>query len=62
MRRKKGEGRREKEEGRRETRNWSPQFCILLQQRGIRMNKNIKLPETEEGTILFNTDPIIVKH
>jgi len=26
------------------------------------MNKNAKLPETEEGTILFNTDPIIVKH
>jgi uncharacterized OB-fold protein len=26
------------------------------------MNKNIKMPETEEGTILFNTDPIIVKH
>jgi uncharacterized OB-fold protein len=25
------------------------------------MNKNAKLPETEEGTILFNTDPIIVK-
>jgi uncharacterized OB-fold protein len=26
------------------------------------MNKNAKLPETEEWTILFNTDPIIVKH
>ena len=26
------------------------------------MNKDAKLPETEEGTILFNTDPIIVKH
>jgi uncharacterized OB-fold protein len=26
------------------------------------MNKNAKLPETEEGTILFNVDPIIVKH
>jgi len=25
------------------------------------VNKNIKLPETEDGTILFNTDPIIVK-
>ena len=26
------------------------------------MDRNAKLPETEEGTILFNTDPIIVKH
>lgn len=26
------------------------------------MNRNAKLPETEEGTILFNTDPIVVKH
>jgi len=26
------------------------------------MNKNAKLAETEDGTILFNTDPIIVKH
>ncbi|HEY4745312.1 MAG TPA: Zn-ribbon domain-containing OB-fold protein [Desulfuromonadaceae bacterium] len=26
------------------------------------MNKNAKLPESEEGTILFNVDPIIVKH
>src|SRR5512146_978313 len=26
------------------------------------MNKNAKLPETEEGTVLFNVDPIIVKH
>ena len=26
------------------------------------MNKNAKLPETEDGTILFNVDPIIVKH
>ena len=25
------------------------------------MNKNAKLPETEDGTILFNTDPIIIK-
>ncbi len=25
------------------------------------MNKNAKLPETEEGTALFNVDPIIVK-
>jgi uncharacterized OB-fold protein len=25
------------------------------------MNKDIKLPETEEGTVLFNVDPIIVK-
>ncbi|MEZ4598869.1 MAG: Zn-ribbon domain-containing OB-fold protein [Syntrophotaleaceae bacterium] len=25
------------------------------------MNKKIKLPENEEGTILFNLDPIIVK-
>ena len=25
------------------------------------MNKNAKLPETDEGTILFNTDPIIIK-
>ncbi|ALC17625.1 putative Zn-ribbon domain-containing OB-fold protein [Desulfuromonas soudanensis] len=26
------------------------------------MDKNIKLPETEEGTVLFKTDPIIIKH
>jgi len=26
------------------------------------MNKDAKLPETEDGTILFNVDPIIVKH
>lgn len=26
------------------------------------MNRNAKLPETEEGTILFNTEPIIIKH
>ncbi len=26
------------------------------------MNENAKLPETEEGTILFNVDPIIVKN
>ena len=26
------------------------------------MKKHIKLPESEEGTILFNVDPIIVKH
>jgi uncharacterized OB-fold protein len=26
------------------------------------MNRNAKLPENEEGTILFNVDPIIVKH
>jgi len=26
------------------------------------MNTNAKLPESEEGTILFNTDPIIIKH
>ena len=26
------------------------------------MDRNAKLPETEEGTILFNTDPIIIKH
>jgi hypothetical protein len=26
------------------------------------MDKNAKLPETEEGTILFNTDPIIIKN
>lgn len=26
------------------------------------MNKDARLPETEEGTILFNTDPIILKH
>ena len=25
------------------------------------MNKSAKLPETEDGTILFNTDPIIIK-
>ena len=25
------------------------------------MDKKIKLPETEEGTILFNLDPIIIK-
>jgi len=25
------------------------------------MNKNKKLPETDEGTILFNTNPIIIK-
>ena len=25
------------------------------------MSKKIKLPETEEGTILFNVDPIIIK-
>ncbi len=26
------------------------------------MPKKIKLPETEDGTILFNTDPIIIKN
>jgi len=26
------------------------------------MDRNAKLPETEEGTILFNVNPIIVKH
>lgn len=26
------------------------------------MDKNAKLPESEEGTILFSTDPIVVKH
>jgi hypothetical protein len=26
------------------------------------MNKDAKIPETEEGTILFNVDPIIIKH
>jgi hypothetical protein len=26
------------------------------------MDKNAKLPETEEGTVLFNVDPIIVKN
>ena len=26
------------------------------------MNKDAKLPETEDGTILFNVDPIIVKN
>ena len=26
------------------------------------MNKNSKIPETEDGTILFNVDPIIIKH
>lgn len=26
------------------------------------MNRNAKLPETEEGSVLFNVDPIIVKH
>ena len=26
------------------------------------MKKSIKLPETEEGTVLFNVDPIIIKH
>jgi uncharacterized OB-fold protein len=26
------------------------------------MNRNAKLPETEEGTILFNTDPIVIRH
>lgn len=26
------------------------------------MDRNAKLPETEGGTILFNTDPIIIKH
>jgi uncharacterized OB-fold protein len=26
------------------------------------MKKDAKLPETEEGTVLFNVDPIIVKH
>ena len=25
------------------------------------MNKNAKLPETEDGTVLFNVDPIIIK-
>ncbi len=25
------------------------------------MKKNVKLTETEEGTVLFNTDPIIIK-
>ncbi len=26
------------------------------------MNKNAKLPETEEGTVLFNVDPIMLKY
>src|SRR5512138_1989234 len=26
------------------------------------MNRDAKLPESEEGTVLFNVDPIIVKH
>jgi uncharacterized protein len=26
------------------------------------MDRNAKLPESEEGTILFNTDPIIIKY
>lgn len=26
------------------------------------MNKNARLPETEDGAVLFNVDPIIVKH
>jgi uncharacterized protein len=26
------------------------------------MDRNAKLPESEVGTILFNTDPIIIKH
>lgn len=26
------------------------------------MNKNAKIPETEDGTVLFNVDPIIVKY
>ena len=26
------------------------------------MNKHAKLPETDEGTVLFNVDPIIVKY
>ncbi|HEY6008229.1 MAG TPA: Zn-ribbon domain-containing OB-fold protein [Geobacteraceae bacterium] len=26
------------------------------------MDRNAKLPETEEGTVLFGVDPIIVKH
>ena len=26
------------------------------------MNKDAKIPETGEGTILFNVDPIIIKH
>jgi uncharacterized OB-fold protein len=26
------------------------------------MKKDAKIPETEEGTILFNVDPIIIKH
>lgn len=26
------------------------------------MNKNAKIPETEEGTVLFGVDPIIIKH
>ena len=26
------------------------------------MNKDVKLPETEEGSVLFNVDPIIVKY
>lgn len=26
------------------------------------MNKKVKLPETEEGTVLFNVDPIIIKN
>lgn len=29
---------------------------------GIIMRKSTKLPETEEGTILFNVDPIIIKN
>jgi hypothetical protein len=26
------------------------------------MSKKVKIPETEEGTILFNTDPVIIKN
>lgn len=26
------------------------------------MDRNAKLPESEDGTILFNTDPLVVKH
>lgn len=26
------------------------------------MDKKIRLPETEDGTVLFNVDPIIIKH
>jgi uncharacterized protein len=28
---------------------------------GRKMNRNAKLPETEDGTVLFNVDPIIIR-